>query len=101
LIVIWLRYEAPKRHLSAFQRMPTFHPHLSSHLLDRYAFAVSMMRPVNGLNAALLRLSEMCERRYSAPKPRLRRPSEVFHAMAGSTDRVFTFASRDMKRPTH
>ncbi len=59
-----------------------------------------MMRPVRGLNAALLRLREMWERRYSAPTPRARRPSDVCQATAGSTESVFTFASRETKRPT-
>src|SRR5438046_5753202 len=80
---------------------PAFQPHALSQSLLRKAFAVSEICPLKGLNAALLRLRAMCERRYSAPTPKAKRPSEVCQATAGSTERTFTFASREMKRPTH
>src|SRR3954447_3495716 len=83
------------------KRRPAFQPQLLSQSLLRKALAVSEICPVKGLKAALLRLRAMCERRYSAPTPKAKRPSEVCQAKAGSTDRTFTFASREMKRPTH
>src|ERR1051325_48639 len=96
------RYETPTRKASlGLKRMPAFHSHVLSQSLLRNAFAVSEICPLNGLNAALLRLRTMCERRYSAPTPMAKRPSEVCHATAGSTESTFTFASREMKRPTH
>src|SRR5436305_14728585 len=90
-----------RNELLGLKRRPAFQPHVLSQSLLRYAFAVSEICPLNGLNAALLRLRVMCERRYSAPTPRAKRPSEVCHASAGSTERTFTFASREMKRPNH
>src|ERR1043166_7181851 len=83
------------------KRTPAFHDQTLSQSLLRYALAVSEICPVKGLKAALLRLRVMCERRYSAPTPMARRPSEVCQATAGSTARSFTLASREMKRPTH
>src|SRR6266481_674906 len=63
------------------------------------------MRPVKGFVplpvGALLRTSVTCERRYSAPMPMATTPLVDCQAMAGSTESVFRFASRDTKRPTH
>src|ERR1044071_7092975 len=81
--------------------MPAFQTQVGVPLLLRNALAVSEIWPLKGLNAALLRLRVMCERRYSAPTPMARRPLDVCHATAGSTESTFPFASREMKRPTH
>src|ERR1051326_900289 len=96
------REARPTRKASlGLKRSPAFQPHALSQSLLRYALAVSEILPLKGLKAALLRLREMCERRYSAPAPRAKRPSEVCQATAGSTESTFTFASRETKRPTH
>src|SRR5436309_7320144 len=59
------------------------------------------MRVVNGLYCPMLRARITCERRYSAPPPTAKRPSEVCQASAGSNETVLMFASRDTNRPTH
>src|ERR1043165_6162960 len=81
--------------------MPAFQSQVLSQSLLRNALAVSKSWPLKGLNAALLRLRTMCERRYSASTPMARRLSVVCHATAGSTESSLTFASREMKRPVH
>src|SRR6266498_222373 len=90
-----------RKELLGLKSKPAFQPQVLSQSLFRNAFTVSETLPVKGLKAPLLRLRAMWERRYSAPTPRAKRPSEVCHATAGSTESTLTLASRETKRPTH
>src|SRR5438876_5485766 len=100
------RYDAPMRHVGVnLKSTPTFQPHVDSQPLLSRTAATSAIRPVNGLMpdpvSALFLCNVMRARRYSAPTPRAKRPSEFCHAIAGSTAAILMLESVATKRPTH